>query len=365
VPDLRVVVAGKSYGGWKEASVTRTIEALAGSFEVLVSEKWPGEPLRRDINPGDACEITLDSETVISGYVDEVNSQYDDTGHTIAISGRDKTGDLVDCSAANVPGEWHGFHIDDIANAICEPFGIPVTVSEGTDIGAVFGDFRIQEGETAHEAIDRMCRMRAVLAMSDGRGGLLLTRAGTAKAGTSLIAGENILSASGLSSLSERFNSYTVKGQLAGSDTIFGTQASGPAGTALDPIVQRYRPLIVVAEDQADIGTCKSRAQWEANVRAGRGRRATFRVQGWAHKDGLWKPNELVSVRDPFLGIATEMLIVTVRQTIATGSTTEIDVVRPEAFKLVPLPEKTPKGELTDPALEAILKDILPNRVKK
>lgn len=372
MPDFRVVVNGQSYGGWKEASVVRTIEALAGSFEVLVSEKWPGQPTRREINPGDACEITLDETVVLSGYVDDVNGQYGpgrdggDGTHTVSIMGRDKTGDLVDCSHAGPPNEWTGQRIDQIARAICEPFGIPVTVESGTDIGAALSKkFTIQQGETAYEAIERMARMRAVLAVSDGRGGLVLTRSGTAKAPTALVLGENILAGSGLSSIRERFSEYTVKGQLAGSDTLYGTQASGPAGLAQDPIIQRYRPIVIVAEDQADIGTCQKRARWEANVRAGRGRRVTYRVQGWKHKGGLWKPNELVDVRDPLLGIATEMLIVSVRQTIQNGSTTEIEAARPEAYELTPLPESTTKGETVDPALEAELDKLLPNRTRK
>lgn len=369
MPDFRVVVNGQSYGGWKEASVTRTIEALAGSFEVLVSEKWPGEPTRREINPGDACTITLDGETVLSGYVDEVNGQYaggaegGDGAHTVAISGRDKTGDLVDCSHVGPPNEWQGQRIDAIARAICAPFGVTVTVASGTDIGAPLArKFAIAAGETAYEAIERMCRTRAVLAVSDGRGGLVLTRAGTAKASTALVLGENILAGSGLSSLTERFSQVTVKGQRAGDDSLFGAEASGPSGLARDPIVQRYRPLIVVAESQADIATCRDRARWETNVRAGRGRRATYRVQGWSHAGGLWRPNELVDVRDPLLGNATEMLIVTVRHSIAQGSSTEIELVRPEAYDLVSIPEATPKGENVDPALESFFDKYLPHR---
>lgn len=350
--DLRIVVNGTSYGGWREASVTRTIEAIAGSFELLVSQKFPGAPTLREINPGDACEITLDGEIVLSGYVDDVNGQYDRDSHTIAITGRDKTGDLVDCSAVHSPGEWHGYRIDQIAQILCGPFGVSVTVAPTTDLGQPFQDFRIQEGETAYEAIERACRMRAVLAVSDGQGGLVLTRAGTSKAPTPLVLGENILAGSGHSSLRERFRDYTVKGQVAGSDQLFGATAAGPAGFALDPIVQRYRPLVRVAEDQADSGVCETRARWEANVRAGRARRATYRVQGWRHATGLWQPNALVDVRDPLLGIATEMLIATVRHTLQSGSTTEIEVVRPEAFQLVPLAD-TGKGSTSKDELLA------------
>ena len=72
------------------------------------------------------------------------------------IRGRDRTGDLVDCSAATMPGEWQNELLDRIVQSLIDPFGISVTVD--TDIGEPFRKFRIDEGETVFEAIDRACR---------------------------------------------------------------------------------------------------------------------------------------------------------------------------------------------------------------
>ena len=61
---------------------------------------------------------------------------------------------------------------DRIVQALVQPYGISVAVE--TDIGAPFRKFRIDEGETVFEAVERACRFRAVLPLSDGAGNLIL-----------------------------------------------------------------------------------------------------------------------------------------------------------------------------------------------
>ena len=120
---------------------------------------------------------------VITGYVDDVSPAYSATGHDVTVDGRDATsqGDLVDCSAIHQPGEWRvSGTLEAIVTILAKPFGIPVKAE--CDTGTAFRKFRIEEGETAFEAIERACRMRAVLAAGDGKGGLRIIRAGSGRA---------------------------------------------------------------------------------------------------------------------------------------------------------------------------------------
>ena len=68
--DLRLVVNGKKYGGWKSVRVTRSIESIAGSFELDVSDRWAGQGEIWPIYEEDACRVEIDGTTVIDGYVD-------------------------------------------------------------------------------------------------------------------------------------------------------------------------------------------------------------------------------------------------------------------------------------------------------
>lgn len=128
-------VNGAFYGGWKTIRIERGIEQIAGTFELSVTDRWAEQSAVRQINPGQPCEVRIDEAVVITGYVDTVAPQYDKQQHTITVSGRDKTGDLVDCSAIHKSGQWSGRKLDQIAADLCQPFGI--TVFRNTDVGVL------------------------------------------------------------------------------------------------------------------------------------------------------------------------------------------------------------------------------------
>ena len=71
----------------------------------------------------------------------------------------------------------------------------------------------------------------------------------------------------------------------------------------------RYRPLVILAEDNATPDTMKKRVTWEHNVRYGRATRLTVSVQGWKADGVLWQPNKRVKIESPTLGVDAELLI--------------------------------------------------------
>lgn len=321
-------VNGAIYGGWTSVEIKRGIEQIAGTFRLQVTERWPGQLTAAPVRRGDACEVQVGGQTIITGYVDDTAPEYDATSHTVTISGRDKTGDLVDCSAIHKSGQWKSQKLDQIAADVCAPFGIKVTVQAGVDVGKAFPSFNIQEGERAFETLDRAARMRAVLLMSDGAGRLVIGRADTTRVQTDLVEGRNIKKAQGKFDWKERFSHYVVKGQ--------SRTAGQASGTADDAAITRYRPIVVLAEDQGHIASLTERAQWEANIRMGRSNRATVTVQGWSHAAGLWLPNRIVHLTSPMLYADLDLLIASVTYRLDdTGTTAELELARPEAFDLL------------------------------
>lgn len=336
--EVILTVNSIEYGGWQSVEIRRGIEQISGTFSVSLTERWADRSEPWPIQHGDECTVKVAGEVVITGYVDDVLPMFDDKQHGVTIVGRDKTGDLVDCSAIAKSGEWKGRNILQIATDIARPFGI--TVTSETDHGGVYLRSALQEGETGFEALERAARMRGVLLVSDGKGGVVITRAGTKRNTTGLIQGENILSARATYSLKERYSEYICKGQSFGFDSSTPDQNAGPKGRATDANVKRYRPLLIIAEDIADTAGLKNRALWEAAVRMGRSARPEITVQGWHCDSGLWMPNYLVPVRCPYLQLDRDMLIVSVtsRQD-DSGSRTVLELCRPEGFKLLAVPE--------------------------
>lgn len=330
-------VGTEIYGGWQRVSVTRSIEQVANSFDLEVTERWPGQSTSRPIRPGEKCSLKLDGEIVITGYVDDAEPTYDRQSHGITVRGRDATGDLVDCSAIHKAGQWTNVPLDRIASDLCAPFGIKVKVE--TDIGDPFPSFKIEPGETAFECIERAARLKAVLLIADGEGSLVITRAGKVRGETALVEGVNILSARGTFSWKDRFSIYTVKGHdkiALDGDAVDSHIA--PAATVTDEAITRYRPRIVLADDHGNKTRFRDRAEWEKNVRIGRGLRGSITVQGWTDGTGkLWQPNTLVTVTSPLLYLnEAEMLVVGCMYTLDDGGTrTALSIARREAFDLI------------------------------
>ncbi|WP_341893889.1 phage baseplate assembly protein [Ferrovibrio terrae] len=337
-----LIVGGKAYSGWKDVTGIRQIDAIAGGFELELSERWDGQAVRWPIDPGDQCELRLAGETVVVGNVDSAQRQIDKQSHRVTIKGRDKTGDLVDCSAIHTPDEFSGLDALSLAKTLAQPFGI--SVSADIPVGAPFNPFKLQPGESSFEAIERACRMRALLPMSDGRGGMVLTRAGSGRAASAIVEGGNLLSGSAENDWSQRYSSYTVKAQSTSALAEDPDDTAGIEGSSGDRGVNRHRPLLIVAEGIADTAAARERAQWEAGVRAGRSVTVTTLVQGWRQADGaLWPLNSLCPVKIPSLDINDTLLITALRFTFgAQGSRTEISMTRPDAFRLIP---EIPKGK--------------------
>lgn len=348
--DLELLVNGMNYSGWTDIGVTRAVDAASSAFTVTLTERWEGqngsgaqtEPW--PILPGDQCEVRLGGIPMVIGYVDIFRPSFSASDHTINVQGRDKTSDLIDCSAVHKPDEWKNIDLLRLAQILAQPFG--VKVSANVEVGEAFTVCKLQQGETAFEAIERYARQRRVLLMPDGAGGLLITRAGTKRAVVGLVQGENILNASGSIDHSQRFQTYLVKGQAAYNPYSEGETEAHIEGGTRDSGVSRYRPLLVVAESGSTNASAQERATWEANSRIGKSATASVTVQGWRQKPGgpLWEPGMLVQVKSSWLRMDGEMII---RQATFErgegGTTTKLDIVSPQTFSPEPPDSKDGK----------------------
>ena len=332
---ISLLVNGSLYSGWKEVSFGRSLKTLCGGFTVSLTDKWLGQSKPWPILPGDKCTFLIDDDEELSGYVDDFNPSFDESARTLSVTGRDITGDVVDCSVEN-PTTYRNVKLDRLVELIAKPFGISVTAA--VDVGKPFPSWTIGPGENAFDAIDKAARERGVIAITDNKGGILLTRAGTKKCSTALVQGQNATSGSGMFSMKDRFSLYTVTSQTTGVDEDSPDTAMGIKESAVDEGVPRYRPLCLSAESQTDALAARNRVRWEATRRAGEGSSATVNVPGFRQKDGrLWRINELVMVKVPWLGIESAELLITgigMRKS-GEGTVTTIEIMLPQAFQLL------------------------------
>lgn len=347
---VELKIDGKIHTGWKQARITRGIERAASDFDLTVTEKVPGTIDPPVIRLGSQCELWAEGERVVTGYVDEIPTNVNAHARTFTFRGRSKTADLVDCSAINEPGEWSNVSLGKIAAEIAAPYGVSVVSNVSVE---PFTTFRLQPGERAFEAIERACRMRAVLFTDDAEGRLVITRAGTTRVGTQIRQTvsdrerNNVLESNALYNDRDRYSEYVVKGQAAGTDELFGEAAAAVSARAVDPGASRKRVLIITAETQSSVGGARERAEWEAAVRRGKCLRASYTLQGWRQGDGsLWRPNMIVSVVDDLNRVSGDLLISEVTYSLAEdGRKVTLSVVPPEAFDRIPEAEKESGGD--------------------
>ncbi len=346
--DLILKVDGVRYEGWKRLQVSRGIEQLAGAFDITCADRWAIQRLPLPILKGKACTVEMGGKTIITGFIDAAAPFYSSRSHDLAIRGRDATGDLVDSSATTKGSGWKGRSLRQIAETLCQPHGIKVLVepSAAKEANRPFQYQHLQLGETVAEALARLAKIRGVLLMSNGLGQLLMTRAGSTRANTRLVLGQNVLEARGEDSDLDRYHEYRVIAQARESDEFEGQRAQQIGAPVFDTGVRRGRLLIIDPHDATDRSGCQQLAAWNRSTRAAKGAQVTYTVRGWMDGDRPWQPNTLVQVQDPWARFDGDYLIASVDQGMdERGELTTLTTVPPAAYELLPQREINPEAD--------------------
>lgn len=331
--EAALVVNGRRYGGWKSVRVARSIETVAGSFDLEVTDRWAGQSQPWAIGEEDACRVEIDGQPVIDGHVDRRSISLTGEDRTLTYSGRDRAAVLADCSADLEKWTFRGVSALDVARKVAEPFGVAVSLAAGVTLPAPPRKFVVTPGDGALDVIERAAKMAGVMLMSDGAGGLLLTRSGAARAAP-LVLGDNIVAAHVDYDAAQRHRRYLVVTQVGGTDGASGG-ATRIRGEATDAEIRRTgRVVIIRPDDGVTADYARARADWEARVRAARAEVVSIVVLGWTQPSGeVWPINALVPVRAAAIGVDGDLLIVGAENSISwSGKITQLRLVRPDAF---------------------------------
>lgn len=332
----------RTVSGWTEISVTRGLETCPNSFEIALTEVYPGQPTQVTMKEGDPCRVHIGGDLVMTGYIDVFNPQLTANGHEIRVTGRGKCQDLVDCSAEWPNGQISGASVLAIAQKLAAPYGITVAAAPGVDVGGVIPQFNLCLGETAYEIIERICRYRGLLAYEQPDGSLLLDRVGTVMAASGFVEDVNAETSGIAWTQDQRYSEIWVVRQ--NTDVMHD---AGDAGNLIakvtDPGVLRNRKLIIIAETVAqgmgnDVATL--RGIWERNRRLGRSSILDLKADSWRDLAGtLWAPNMLVPVSFPTLKLdqATWCIGSVTYTRGEEGTHASVTIMPPSAFSIEPL----------------------------
>lgn len=352
---LRIEVNGIEYERFPAANAILRLDALARtfSFEATAEDAVP-LPFRG----GEACKINVDGETVITGFIEIVTVKGDDGSHSIEMTGRGRTGDLLDSSIGSLgtirPGTLKSVvkqviaHLDPLTPQadrlqVVDEVG-PDPFNKAEDLAAA------EPGQNAFEFLEKLARKRQVLLTSNGEGNLVIARGSGVKIPKAFILhrvadnSNNVLGYDATFNLTGRFNTYEMVTQLnmgainlGGTPVAASVASQGHDKAVRDRAIRRGRQLILVGESMSSGPEDERRATWEQNIRRARGTVYSATVDGFRNQAGLlWEPNTLISVIDEYADIEATMLVNEVEFNLDddTGSTTTLSFVEGDAYSL-------------------------------
>lgn len=365
-------IDGVVYDRWNSAECERNLKDFSGSYDFSMRDVFQSNgtfqyastgPLLK-IKLGLKIEVLVDGEVQLVGFLEGLERDIDDSRAEIRISGRDKTGDLVDCAALDDgPAEFKNVKLEEAVKRIAAPYGL--TVRTEVDTGEPFARYGLDLSETAFSAIEKGTRGRHVLVLSDGVGGIVITRTGKTRAPADLVMPGNVIHSRMKLGHTNRHSKHTVHGQGEkagksrsgkpldstaeplsagdrhdgdGSATAMERKGTAAKGIAVDDEIKRHRPIVHLARTKAD----KTAATDEADGRMRKSRAESeelmHTVKGFGVGGKLWRVNQMASVSDDFQDLYRDLLITRVKnRQDEGGGKTEMTLMSPEAFDKLPV----------------------------
>ena len=361
---IELVVNSQTYTNFENIEVKSSLTTIGRSF---VFRAYSNAKQAFPFSVNDPCQVKIDGVLVLTGFVEITEATYNHKSHAILISGRSKTADVIDSSLGGdleFTGSTSLKRLIETTLAQANITGINVIDTVGNI--PVFPVTELESpatGTTVFAFIERFCRKRQVLVTTNGAGDIVIARGENQQERFTLLntfatpSTNNILTGSVTFDASKRFRKYVVHsgGNPAGGGLILGPEddvaavnkvvtasvgeAEDPGDETIVPVVRTSRQMHIVSETASTNDICILRATWQANINRVKSFKYKVTVQGFTNEltGNVWEPNFQVKVNDVFANVKGQFLIESVAYRVSTtkGSTTELTLVIPDAYKVI------------------------------
>lgn len=340
---FEIRVNGELFTLWETATVQRSIDTNCGVFRFTSTNKSPAD---YPVKTGDAIQIVVDGQPIITGFVDVINASGSKAqGMSIRVEGRDNVQDLIDSS---VPDGAKSIQTPISIQAMCgeviAALGLEIEVIfDAGSITALTGEITADSGKKCMDFLTDFARKKQVYLVTNGQGDLIVFRPRGEISGTKLIqerngTRNNIISFSKNIDDSGRFFTYRAASQdNFGADDNADYSADGVdrKGESEDDQIRETRYLEFQTEETMNDDEIEDRAKEEQNIRTARRFEYSVDVVGASQNDGfLWDIGLLVSVNDTVANVVGTYLIRAVSMSVDlnSGTITTLTLARPEAY---------------------------------
>lgn len=349
---IGLTVNGSPFTDFMSASVTIALDTLSNDFSFTASAVSDFPPLKQ----GDAVKVTVDNETVLTGYIDEVSGMDAEGQHVITYTGRDRTGDFVDSQVGIINDLRTG-------NTLTLKKLIELTVSHLGQTLKVIDTVNPEPfsqtedivspriGTNAFEFVLKYAQKRQALLSSTPEGNILITQSSPTDSNgvVQSIRGagdNNVLTQNWTIDASVRFNKYIHRGQLDPIALNFAgvsssADVSDQSGVATDSDVRVGRQMVNVDGREGSLAysseSLAQRAKWSKQLAKAKSIRYNCIVQGHQMpQGGLWTVNSLVQVNSDVADISRKMLVnaVTFSQGEGQPTMTSLEFVEKNVYTI-------------------------------
>jgi prophage tail gpP-like protein len=328
-PELvQIAAGGGNYTAFEAIEVTAGFNEAARAFALtLAADPDPGTTAWV-FAPGTLVSITSNGDLLCTGYVDRYLPRLSEKNEAkINVAGRGKGQDAIDSSAIHPTGNFQNQTPLQIAQAID-----PTDTQWSSDQEmAPLPFYQITPGETVFRCIEKLCRQQGLMLAGQADGSIKITKLSAGRQAP-LQEGVNCKGFNSDHNWAGRHSHVIARGQRPIGNGAANLQIEK---TAHDSAVGRYRPHVLVIDEDTDPTRAGKRAQYRLQSEAGNALKATVDVQGF-HDDGglLWTPGNTVFLDSDFLAVHQAMAIkrVAYRQSKKRGSTAQLTLVDPQAL---------------------------------
>lgn len=295
--EIALLIDGRAHAYWSTYSIDSDLLIPADAWHVTLTQPL-GETSNR-VAAGAHVEVRVGRDTVLMGYVDDVQRKTSRHEKTLMLHGRDYAAILRDCSAPIFTAKQ--VTLAEVASSIVKPLGIKRVKISAKQSGHTWDKITVEPGDTAWDALKHAAEGEGLWPWFEPDGTLVIGGPDyNAPPVATLILrengqGNNVEWFEESRSVAERHSEVTVLGQAHGTHSEPGKHAIKV--TIKDQSVPVYRPKIYVDHDAPNLAAAEARAKKIISDSALAAHTLRASVQGHRTSNGvLWKPGQRVHV---------------------------------------------------------------------
>jgi len=299
IPDqdkVSLLIGGRVHRDWTAYDIDSHLITPGDAWRVELAH--PDGPVPPEVYEGVKVELRIGNDTVLVGFIDDIEEDVSRDRDTLVLTGRDGAGILLSCSAPVFVAKQAT--LEQVIANVVRPLGI-TKIRISANKTYTKEKVNVEPGDRAWNVLSHAAEANGLWPWFAPDGTLVIGGPDytTPPVATLVMRisgkGNNVLSLKRNRSMAERYSEVTVLGQTHGTAHEHGK--NGIKGTAKDPAVTAYRPHVVVDHECENVAAAISRARKLLMDSRLHGLTLTARVRGHRTSDGvLWAPGQRVHV---------------------------------------------------------------------